>query len=137
MFKEEIKKWIKIVRSLNGVVVFSTQSLSDVINSSISDVILENCPTKILLANIEAKNDISSVMYKKLGLSDGHIDIISSMTPKKDYFYMSPEGKRIMNLELDPYTLRFFNADMKNVEKARKITGDFYEQWKTIDLSSE
>ncbi len=137
MFKEEIKKWIKIVRSLNGAVVFSTQSLSDVMNSSISDVILENCPTKILLANIEAKNDISRVLYKKLGLSDGHVDIISSMTPKRDYFYMSPEGKRIMNLELDLYTLRFFNADMKNVEKARKITGNFYEQWKSIDLSSE
>ncbi len=137
MFKEEIKKWIKIVRSLNGAVVFATQSLSDVMNSSISDVILENCPTKILLPNIEAKNEISKVMYKKLGLSDGHIDIISSMTPKKDYFYMSPEGKRIMNLELDPYTLRFFNADMKNINKARKITGDFYEQWKNIDLSSE
>ena len=137
MFKEEIKKWIKIVRSLNGAVVFATQSLSDVMNSSISDVILENCPTKILLANIEAKNDISRVMYKKLGLSDGHIDIISSMTPKRDYFYMSPEGKRIMNLELDPYTLRFFNSDMKNIEKARKITGDFYERWKTIDLSRE
>jgi len=137
MFKDEIKKWLKIVRSLNGVVVFATQSLSDVMNSSISDVILENCPTKILLPNIEARNEVSRAMYKKLGLSDGHIDIISQMTPKREYFYMSPNGKRIMNLELDKYTLRFFNADMKNVKKARNITGNFYEQWKTFDLTAE
>jgi hypothetical protein len=57
------------------------------------------------------------------------------MIPKRDYFYMSPEGKRIMNLEIDPFTLKFFDADMDNVKIARKIEGDFYEQWKDIKLS--
>ncbi len=135
MFVEIIIKWLKLLRSLNAAVIFATQGLTDVMNSPISDVILESCPTKILLPNIEAKNDISKPLYKKLGLSDGHIDIISSMIPKRDYFYMSPEGKRIMNLEIDSFTLKFFDADMDNVKIARKIEGDFYEQWKDIKLS--
>ncbi len=137
MFVETIRGWLKLLRSLNGAVIFATQGLSDVMNSPISDIILESCLTKILLPNIEAKNDVSKPLYKKLGLSDGHVDIISSMMPKRDYFYMSPEGKRIMNLELDPYTLKFFDADMEHVKIARKIEGNFYEQWKDIELTKE
>ena len=33
----------------------ATQQISDIANSQISDVVLENCPTKILLPNAESK----------------------------------------------------------------------------------
>jgi type IV secretion system protein VirB4 len=133
MFKEKIREWLKVLRKLNTAVVFATQSLTDVMNSSISDVIIENCFTKILLPNIEAKNENSKPLYQKLGLSEGHIQIISDLQKKKDYFYLSPNGKRIMNLALDDFTLKFFRSDMKYINQAREIKENFYEEWKKVN----
>ena len=38
------------MRRKNAVVVMATQQISDIANSEIADVVLENCPTKILPA---------------------------------------------------------------------------------------
>jgi type IV secretion system protein VirB4 len=39
----------------NAAVIMATQQISDITNSEIADVVLENCPTKILLPNAEAR----------------------------------------------------------------------------------
>src|SRR6202166_3921660 len=51
LFRDRLREWLKTIRKLNGVVVLSTQNLSDVFKSDIGDVILETCPTKVLLPN--------------------------------------------------------------------------------------
>ena len=38
------------MRRKNAAVVMATQQISDIANSDIADIILENCPTKILPA---------------------------------------------------------------------------------------
>lgn len=130
MFKEKIREWLKVTRKLNTAVVFATQSITDVMNSSISDVIMENCPTKILLPNIEAKTENIMPLYLKMGLTEGHVEIISDLIPKKHYFYLSPNGKRIMDLGLDKDTLKFLKSDMESIAAAREIKEDFYNVWK-------
>ena len=85
------------------------------------------------MPNIEAKNENSKPLYQKLGLSEGHIQIISDLQKKKDYFYLSPNGKRIMNLALDDFTLKFFRSDMKYINQAREIKENFYEEWKKVN----
>ena len=67
LFREYLRDWLKTLRKLNAVVVLATQNLSDIFNSGISDVVMEACPTKILLANAEAANVQSRRMYEACG----------------------------------------------------------------------
>ena len=56
LFRSRLQDWLKTMRRKNAVVVMATQQISDIANSDIADVVLENCPTKILLPNAESKN---------------------------------------------------------------------------------
>src|SRR6185437_194361 len=49
VFRDRLKDWLKTMRRRNAVVVMATQQISDIANSPIADIVLENCPTKILL----------------------------------------------------------------------------------------
>jgi type IV secretion system protein VirB4 len=54
VFRAKIQEWLKVLRKANCIVLLATQSLSDAAKSGILDVLLESCPTKILLPNTEA-----------------------------------------------------------------------------------
>jgi type IV secretion system protein VirB4 len=119
MFREKIREWLKVLRKANAAVVFSTQSVSDIARSPIRDAILESTPVKVYLANPEAQTEISREAYRAFGLTDHQIALVSNMTKKRHYFYVSPIGRRIINLELKPVTLSFIGAagrdDLKRV----------------------
>ena len=53
-FAAKVREWLKTLRKANCAVVLATQSLSDAARSDQLDVLLESCPTKILLPNEEA-----------------------------------------------------------------------------------
>ena len=76
VFRERLRDWLKTMRRMNGIVLLATQNLSDICNSEISDVILEMCPTKILLPNAEAKNPASKEFYDRVGLNSRELDIL-------------------------------------------------------------
>ncbi|PCI98717.1 MAG: type VI secretion protein [Alphaproteobacteria bacterium] len=56
-FSHTIKDWLKTIRKQNGLVGFSTQSVSDAINSTVANTILEQCPTQIFLPNPKAREE--------------------------------------------------------------------------------
>jgi type IV secretion system protein VirB4 len=99
-FRAKIREWLKVFRKANAALLMATQSLSDVMKSDIADVIIESCPTKILLPNVEAKNETSRPYYEQLGLNSRVIDGLTRMTPKRDYLVMSPLGQRVITLGL-------------------------------------
>lgn len=55
VFANKIKDWLKTIRKMNGVIGFGSQSASDAANSSISDSLIEQCPTQIFMPNSKAK----------------------------------------------------------------------------------
>ncbi|MEP1229520.1 MAG: VirB4 family type IV secretion/conjugal transfer ATPase [Litorimonas sp.] len=57
VFANKIKDWLKTIRKMNGVIGFGSQSASDAANSSISDSLIEQCPTQIFMPNSKAKED--------------------------------------------------------------------------------
>ena len=67
LFRERVRDWLKTLRKLNGAVLLATQNLSDIFNSPIRDVVLESCPTKVLLPNAEAANPASRQFYESIG----------------------------------------------------------------------
>ena len=109
-FAARIREWLKTLRKKNVSVVFATQSLSDVASSSIASALIESCPTRIFLANERASEPQSKEIYEKFGLNDRQITLISQATPKRDYYYQSPLGCRIVDLDLGPIALAFAGA---------------------------
>ena len=130
LFQDKIKEWLKVMRKANVAVVFATQSISDVGKSAIRDVIYESCLTKILLPNAEAQNEASYVQYKLIGLNERQIDMIANATPKSDYYYSSPLGKRMYRLGLGPVCLAFVGASSKDdVKLARDLMALHGHRW--------
>lgn len=54
IFAEKIRDWLKTLRKKNVSVIFATQSLDDVLKSSIADAILDSCPNRFFLPNANA-----------------------------------------------------------------------------------
>lgn len=131
IFRDKIKEWLKVMRKANCAVVFATQSISDVGKCEIRDVIYESCPTKILLPNAEARsNQVAISVYQEIGLNDRQIDMIAMATPKRDYYYMSPLGRRMFRLGLGPMCLSFVGASGKeDVSTARALMLKFGDAW--------
>ncbi|MGM3262746.1 conjugal transfer protein TrbE, partial [Klebsiella pneumoniae] len=83
LFAARIREWLKTLRKKNVAVVFATQSLADVANSSIAPAIIESCPQRILLPNDRAIEPQSRTAYERFGLNDRQIELISRATPKR------------------------------------------------------
>jgi type IV secretory pathway VirB4 component len=107
VFRERLRDWLKTLRRMNGLVLLATQNLSDICKSEISDVILEMCPTKILLPNAEAKNAASKEFYDRLGLNARELDILQTSIPKQHYYFISPLGRRLVSLGIHNVALSF------------------------------
>ena len=54
IFAARIREWLKTLRKKNVSVIFATQSLADIKDSSIAPAIIESCPTRIFLPNERA-----------------------------------------------------------------------------------
>ncbi|MBN8647542.1 MAG: transporter, partial [Caulobacterales bacterium] len=135
-FREKIREWLKVLRKANCVVVLATQSLSDAVKSGILDVLLEACPTKILLPNEEAdKSGTENIvgprdLYKTFGMNDAQIEIIRGATKKKHYYFVSPEGRRLFDLNLGPIALSFVGvSDKEQLSRVRELSQRYGDDW--------
>jgi type IV secretory pathway VirB4 component len=90
--------------------VLATQSLADIASSPLCAVILESCPTRLYLPNAEARSPQNAALYRSFGLADAQIEVIAAATPKRDYYYVSPRGRRLFSLALTPAALAFVGA---------------------------
>ena len=122
---ERLRKWIKELRSFNVAVGFATQNLSDLENSELSSIIKENCHTQIFLPNPYAKSDGISQHYKAFNLNDTQIELIAGAQPKKHYYYSSPNGNRLFELQLNYVQLCFLaRTSAIDVNLARQLYND-------------
>lgn len=130
LFREYLRDWLKTLRKLNAVVLLATQNLSDVFNSGISDVVMEACLTKVLLANAEAASTQSRRLYEAMGLNEREIEIVQSATPKRQYYVISPEGRRLIVLGLGEVALSFVGVNApEERKKVESLIGDFPRTW--------
>jgi type IV secretion/conjugal transfer VirB4 family ATPase len=113
VFREKIREWLKVLRKANCLVVLATQSLSDAARSGIVDVLTESCATKIFLPNPNAREEGATALYEGMGLNARQIEILASATPKKHYYYVSEQGRRLYELALGPLAMAFVGASDK------------------------
>jgi len=109
-FAEKITEWLKVLRKKNVYVVFATQDVADVADSPLKTTIIQQCLTKIYLADPSAGTDFMKDVYRGFGLTESEISLIASATMKRDYFYTSPMGKRLFQLDLGRLTLALIGS---------------------------
>ena len=132
---EQVEDWLRTVRKKNGALILATQSLLEITNSAIRDLILESCPTKIFLPNPEAMNPANRKQYEAIGLSDRQIELIAKAVRKRDYYFVSSLGKRMFTLDLGPYALNLVGVNGKtNRHRVDQLIAEHEEQWLTAWL---
>lgn len=109
-FAGQLREWLKTLRKKNASVIFATQSLSDIDGSAIAPAIIESCPTRLLLPNERAIEPQISAIYRRFGLNDRQIELLSRATPKRDYYCQSRRGNRMFELGLGEVALAFTAA---------------------------
>ena len=110
LFAARIREWLKVLRKKNVGVVFATQSLADIADSSIAPAIIESCPQRLFLPNDRALEPQQHEAYERFGLNERQIDLIARATPKRDYYLQSRRGNRLFELGLGPIALAFCGA---------------------------
>lgn len=117
-FAAQLREWLKTLRKKNASVVFATQSLADIEGSAIAPAIIESCPTRVFLPNERAREPQILAIYRRFGLNDRQIDIVSRATPKREYYCQSARGNRLFDLGLGEVALAFAAASSKSDQHA-------------------
>ena len=130
VFREKIKEWLKVLRKANCLVLMATQSLSDAANSGILDVIVESTATKIFLPNVYARDEETSLLYRRMGLNNRQMEILATAVAKRQYYYVSENGRRLYDLALGPLALAFVGAsDKESVAAIKALERKFGAGW--------
>jgi type IV secretion system protein TrbE len=133
-FAARIKQWLLTLRKQNAAVVLATQSLSQLWESPSRHVLLESCPTRILLPNPEAATPGHVGLYRDLGLNDAEIQLLARARRKRDYYFKSPRGSRLFELGLGPLALAFVGTpegmtQAEAIAEARPLIARFGAAW--------
>ncbi len=135
VFAARIRQWLKTLRKKNVSVIFATQSLADIKDSSIAPAIVESCVSRIFLPNPQATEPQIRVIYEGFGLNTRQIEIVATAQPKRDYYYQSRLGNRVFDLGLGPVTLAFAGTAKPEDQRAIDVVSasvppaDFAAAW--------
>lgn len=136
-FRSKLREYFKDMRKKNTSIIFATQNLSDVSSKAdLMSTVLENCPNRIFLPNVNATNDQNKEMYFQFGCNERQVELISEMTPKRDYYYSCQnKGNRVFQLSLQPSEIPFVTAtnksdqiEMNKMQKDGRME-NFLENW--------
>jgi len=117
LFAARIREWLKVLRKRNVAVIFATQSLADIADSSIAPAIIESCPQRILLPNDRAIEPQSRAAYVRFGLNERQLELVARATPKRQYYLQSARGNRLFELGLGPVALALCGASDPDTQK--------------------
>jgi type IV secretion/conjugal transfer VirB4 family ATPase len=99
-FARKIREWLKTLRKRRVAIHFASQEIADSVKSDQASTLISECLTKVFLANDQAGGSLIRDGYQQLGLREDEIDMIATMTRKRDYYVRSSLGSRVFDLDL-------------------------------------
>lgn len=121
LFRNKLSDWFKTLRKANVSVIFVSQDLSDIVQKEQASIIQNSCMTRIFLPNYSANEPYVAKHYEAFGLNERQIELLRAATPKQDYYYVSPNGKRMFRLDLGHVALSLLCiSNKKDVETFRE-----------------
>ncbi len=92
IFAPKIKDWLKVMRKLNAMVVFATQSVEDASKSEISDTLVQQTATQIFLPNLRATQAYRNIFM----LSEREFSIVKSTDPSTRFFLVKQDNDGVV-----------------------------------------
>jgi type IV secretion system protein TrbE len=133
---ETLYDWLRTFRKQNCGIIATSQSLVEIANSPLCELLIESMPAKIFLPNRAASGAWVREKYLQLGVSEHETNFIAGGIPHQDFFYTSPAGARQAQLELGPVAKAIVAATgSTDVQRARQIWAEhpsaeaFTEAW--------
>ena len=111
VFRSKIKEWLKTLRKKRVFVIMALQNLQDIDDA---EEFLTSCHTRIYLPNPDVKpggSEMIRELYRKIGVSDGEMEVIGYAVRKQDYFISQTEGSALVNFFIDQYQLERLARD--------------------------
>jgi type IV secretion system protein TrbE len=100
LFQAKLSDWLKTLRKSNVAVVLVSQEVADIANSPLQSVIQSACMTRIYCPNRAAQEIEIAKGYQAFGLTPDEVALIANLVPKQEYYYHSPEGAQVFQLDL-------------------------------------
>jgi type IV secretion system protein TrbE len=91
----------KTWRKLNGAMVLATQSIKELQESGMLQIVAESCPTKIFLANPEMDRDVYREAFH---LNDTELDLIAGLVPPGQMLIRKAQSSKKVHLNVDSVT---------------------------------
>lgn len=117
VFAGFIQEWLRTLRKKKVFCIFATQEVSAASKSSLRDTIVQQCLTKIYLADESAQNPALAESYREFGLTDSEIEALANATMKHDYYFKNTLGSRMFSLDLDEFQLALISSDHEILDK--------------------
>lgn len=130
IFQSIVDEWLRKIGRQNVAIVLASTQLSDILNSEIFDVLIDNCKTNFLLPNPEAQKPNIAKIYEQYGLNEKQISLIANGIPQKEYYYMSSLGDRMFNLALGDVAVTFIShSSIEDIAKARELKNAYGDRF--------
>ncbi len=114
-----IRDWItraeKTWRKKNAAMILATQSVVELANSDMLQIVNESCPTKIFLANPNIDRKLYAETFQ---LNDTQLELLESLVPKRELLLIQPRGTKKLVLEVD--ALGYWMATNNSRDNLRK-----------------
>lgn len=134
VFAPKIKNWLKVLRKLNGMVIFATQSPEDVFKSQISETLVQQTATQIFLGNPKA----TTIYQDVFKLSNREFALIKYTDPGTRYFLIK-QGEDSVVARIDLRGMGEFievlsarASTIRVLDKIREEVGDDPDKWLPI-----
>jgi len=116
--KRYIMEALKTWRKKNGAMILATQSSDDLFRSEMLPVVVENCPTKIFLAN----PNMDPKTYRDIfQLNETEADRIAGLIPKQQILLKRPDMAKVVNLRVAAKDYWLYTSSPYDRERRREI----------------
>jgi len=137
LWSRKLGRWLYQLRKKNAGLVVVTQSLASILDSPLRAALLESAPTRIFLPNAAATTPAAYSAYQAFGLTERQIDLIASATPRRDYYFTTPKGSRLISLDLSPGALAVLGlAGPEGKRQVQTLREQHADGWLTELLAS-
>ena len=115
--REYVTRAQKTWRKKNAAMILATQSLHELAQSRMLEIVAESCPNKIFLAN----PDIDVPVYREaFHLNDTELELLAGLVPKRELLLKNQRGAKKLHLNVDSFSYWMAtNTPKDNVERKR------------------
>lgn len=93
--QEALKTW----RKRNAAVLLATQTVDDFASADLLRTVVENCPTRLLLANPSLDRQQYADLFQ---LNEMELDLLAGITPRQQLLLKRPDVTKVLTLRVDP-----------------------------------